>query len=98
MKVTEMIFLDNESLWEAIEKYSSVSGARDYAIYKGLDGPAMDAVEVEYYEARGVLRLMLGLPNESEKNPSVWDFYGDKKQGQSRRDDISIPKIPKKED
>lgn len=96
MKSTEMIFLDNESLWEAIEKYSNVSGARDYAIYKGLDGPAMDAVEVEYNEARGVLRLMLGLPNESESKPSLFDLYGEKKNGRSRMD-ISLPKIPKKE-
>lgn len=66
MKATEMIFLDNESLWEKIELYSNTGQqmAELIAIHEDAFAEPVMKVKKELSRIRGELRLMLGFEPE----------------------------------
>lgn len=70
MKSTEMIFLDNESLWEQIEKYAAARAETEKEIerYRDCSSSIIWQAQQREKEEKQKLQLMLGLPNETEEN------------------------------
>lgn len=64
MKNTEMIFLDNESLWLAIEAYAAAKVSMEAAYSEDTKSLEKCRKTVERHaEKKAELQLMLGLPN-----------------------------------
>lgn len=64
MKATEMIFLDNESLWEKIVKYAAAQSLLDHTHDHMETDEELAEAKAEFDKEEAELRLMLGLPNE----------------------------------
>lgn len=78
MKSTEMIFLDNESLWEKIVKYAAAQSLLDHTHDHMETDEELAEAKAEFDKEEAELRLMLGLPNEKP----VLEESGDRQDGE----------------